>query len=120
MLLSDKQFTNASIAKTIGCTMRSIEGIRSRLRSFATTRTPCHPGPSGVITPSEIEHLRTTLAEAPMTTLEELDFQLKHDFGCVVSERSVTRALASIGISKRELNNRSKVEQWRALRARLG
>jgi hypothetical protein len=89
------KFANATIARTVRCSTRSVQNIRSNLRCFGTTKAP----PNGVgrrrtITPSMLSALLDQLIELYQ---DEMATFLYDEFDVVVTTPTLCRALASAG-----------------------
>jgi transposase len=101
MILSESLKTN-QMADVAGCSPRSIKAIRSNLRRFGTTRAPFNGvGRPRCITPPMLTALREHLLEKPDLYLEEMAVFLWDEFEVLVAKSSISRALASIGWSKK-------------------
>ena len=101
MILS-KSLTNAQTANTAGCSTRSIKVIYSNLRCFGTTKAPANGvGRRRSITPPMLGALREYLLEKPDRFVDELAILLWDDFKVLVTAMSISRALASMGWSKK-------------------
>jgi hypothetical protein len=93
------------MADAAGCSKRSIKSIRSNLRCFGTTKAP--PNGSGrrrSITPPTggmLQALQQHLLEKPGLYLDEMALFLWDEFEAVVTAMSISRALKSIGWSKK-------------------
>jgi transposase len=101
MILS-KSLTTTQMADIAGCSTRSIKAIRSNLRYFGTTKAPLNGvGRPRCISPSMLEALREYLLGKPDRYLDELAVLLWDDFDVLVTTMSISRALASMGWSKK-------------------
>ena len=101
MILS-KSLTTAQMADSAGCSMRSINAIRSNLRFFGTTKAPSNRvGRPRCITPPMLKALREYLLDKPERYLDELAILLADDFDVLITPVSISRALASMGWSKK-------------------
>jgi transposase len=101
-MLIDGSLKGADMAAAAGCSDRAIRRIRSNLRCFGATKAP----PNGVgrrrrITPPMLDALREHLVEKPSMYLDEMVVFLWDDFGVLVTPSTISRALASIGWSKK-------------------
>ena len=80
------KFANATIARTVRCSTRSVQKIRSDLRCFGTTKAP----PNGVgrrrtITPPMLSALLEQLIEKPKLYQDEMVIFLYDEFDVLVT-----------------------------------
>ena len=92
------KFANATIARTVRCSTRSVQTIRSNLRCFGTIKAP----PNGVgrrrtITPPMLSELLEQLIEKPELYQDEMGIFLYDEFDVLVTTSSISRALVSVG-----------------------
>lgn len=101
MILSNS-LTTARMADATGCSERSVRHICSNLRCFGTTRAPFNGvGRPRSITPQMLRALCEHLIEKPELYQEEIAVFLWDEFEAQVTVRSIGRALASVGWSKK-------------------
>jgi transposase len=101
MILSNS-LKNADMESVAGCSRRSIAAIRSNIRCFGTTKAPLnHIGRHRSINASMTKALRECLARKPDIYQDEMVAFLQNKFGRLVTTSSISRALASIGWSKK-------------------
>lgn len=101
-IVLSKSLTTVQMADIAGCSTRSIKAIRSNLRYFGTTKAPLNGvGRPRCISPSMLEALREYLLGKPDRYLDELAILLWDDFDNLVTTMSISRALASMGWSKK-------------------
>jgi transposase len=101
MILS-KTLKNADIASVAGCSRRSITAIRSNLRRFGATKAPSNRiGRLRSITCTMLKALCEHLIEKPDMFQDEMVIFLWDEFSILVTTSSISRALASIGWSKK-------------------
>ncbi|KAK8013502.1 hypothetical protein PG991_009095 [Apiospora marii] len=101
-MMESNQFTDTQTAAAVGCSTRSIRTIRANLRCFGTTRAPRNVvGRPRTITPPMLDALCDRLIERPEMYQDELVAFLAAEFDVKVTRMSVSRALASIGWSKK-------------------
>lgn len=108
MLVSGEPLTASQIAEAAGCSERSIKNIRSNLRLFGSVRAP----PNGVgrrrsITPVMLEALCDHLLERPGLYLDEMVLFLWDEFHTLTTTSTISRALASIGWSKKTIRRKA-------------
>lgn len=101
-MLVDGSLKGVDMAAAASCSDRAIRRIRSNLRCFGGTKAP----PNGVgrrrrITPAILDALREHLLEKPGMYLDEMVVFLWDNFGVFVTPSTISRALASIGWSKK-------------------
>jgi transposase len=111
------KFANATIARTVRCSTRSVQTIRSNLRCFGTTKAP----PNGVgrrrtITPPMLSALLEQLIEKPELYQDEMATFLYDEFDVVVTTPTICRALASAGWSRKAARLRYKGAKRRPAR----
>lgn len=95
-------YTNAQIAEAARCTPRSVTTIRSNLRCFGSIRAPANGiGRRRTITPPMLEALCERLLEKPDLYQDEMVVFLWDEFRILVTTYSISRALASVGWSKK-------------------
>lgn len=101
-MIVSKPLKDAQMAEVAGCSARSIKYIRSNLRCFGATRSPPNGGgrPRS-ITPPMLEALREHLLEKPDQYLDEMAVFLWDEFEMLVSISTISKALKSIGWSKK-------------------
>jgi transposase len=101
MLLSGR-FNQSQIAKVARCTDRSVRAIATNIRLYGSTKAPPNrPGRRRRITPPMLDALRDCLAVKPGLYQNEMAVFLHDDFGVLPSISSLSRALKSIGWSKK-------------------
>ena len=101
-MILDGTLKQTDIAKVGGCSERSVRAIASNLRHFGTTRAPPNgTGPRRRITPLMINALREHLRVKPRLYLDEMSVFLYNKFGILYSTLGISRALKSIGWSKK-------------------
>jgi transposase len=94
------------MAEASRCSERSIKHIRSNLRYFGTTKAPHNGvGRRRSITPLMLQALQQHLLEKPGLYLNEIVVFLWDEFEVVVTAMSISRALRSIGWSKKVASN---------------
>jgi hypothetical protein len=96
------KFANAAIARTVRCSTRSVQTIRSNLRCFGTTKAP----PNGVgrrrtITPPILNALLEQLIQKPELYQDEMAVFLYNEFEAIVTTPTISRALALAGWSRK-------------------
>jgi transposase len=101
-MIISKSLTAAQMADVAGCGIRSVKYIRSNIRSFGSAKAPRNGGgrPRS-ITPPMLEALREHLLEKPEQYLDEMVIFLWDEFEALVTTSTVSRALKSIGWSKK-------------------
>jgi transposase len=103
MILS-KSLTDAQMADVAGYSTRSIKAIRSNFRCFGTTKAPSNGvGRPRCLTPPMRQALREYLLDKPDRYLDELAILLQDDFDVLVTTVSISRALTSMGWSKKSV-----------------
>jgi transposase len=101
MIISET-LSAAQMADVAGCSKRSIKSIRSNLRYFGTTKAPLNgSGRRRSITPPMLRALQQRLLEKPGLCLDEMALFLWDEFETIVTAMSISRALKSIGWSKK-------------------
>jgi hypothetical protein len=96
------KFANATIARTVRCSTRSVQTIRSNLRCFGTTKAPPNvAGRRRTITPPMLSVLLEQLTQKPELYQDELAIFLYDKFEAAVTTSTISRALASAGWSKK-------------------
>jgi transposase len=96
------KFTNATIARTVRCSTRSVQTIRSNLRCFGTTKAPPNrAGRRRTITPPMLSALLEQLIQKPELYQDEMAIFLYDEFKAVLTTSTISRALASVGWSKK-------------------
>jgi transposase len=101
MILSSS-LKQTEMAAAAGCSERAIRRIRTNLRLFGLTKAPSNgAGRRRIITPQMLDALREHLLEKPGLYQEEMAVFLWDEFGILVSAPSISRALASIGWTKK-------------------
>jgi len=101
-MIIDKKLKTRQMANVVECSERSIKAIRSNIHYYRTTKTP--PNGSGrprSITPLILEALCDHLLKKPELYLEEMEVFLWDEFEVLVSTSSISRALKSVGWSKK-------------------
>jgi len=101
-----KKIKRVDIAAIAGCSDRSVRAIASNLRYFGQTKAP----PNGVgrrrrITPPMLDTLREHLLEKPVLFREEMAVFLYDEFNLTVDVSSISRALKSIGWTKKTIRH---------------
>ncbi|KAJ5675344.1 hypothetical protein N7462_008241 [Penicillium macrosclerotiorum] len=97
-----KQYTNAQIAEAAHCTPRSISTARSNLRCFGNVRASTNGiGRRRTITPPMLEALCERLLKKPDLYQDEMVVFLWDEFRILVTIHSISRALVSVGWSKK-------------------
>lgn len=95
------KFANATIARTVCCSTRSVQNIRSNFRYFGTTKAPLNGvGRCRTITPPMLSALLEQFVEKPELYQDEMVIFLYNEFDVLVTTSSISRALASAGWSK--------------------
>ncbi|CRG92909.1 hypothetical protein PISL3812_09987 [Talaromyces islandicus] len=116
MLTSSQQLTIAQIAKTVRCSRKAVYLVQSNLDKFGSPRAPSmRPGPKRVITPLILEALCDHLLEKPALYLDEMAVFLWDEFNIYVTISTISKALTSIGWSKKTARQKAK-ERNRDLR----
>jgi transposase len=96
------KFANATIARTVRCSTRSVQTIRSNLRCFGTTKAlPNGVGRRRTIIPPMLSALLEELIQKPELYQDEMAIFLYDKFEAVVTTSTISRALASAGWSKK-------------------
>lgn len=101
-MIISKSFTARQIADAAGYSIRGVKPFRLNMRFFGTMKAPWNGGgrPRS-ITPSMLEALREHLVEKPDQYLDEMVLYLWDEFKISASTSGVSRALKSIGWSKK-------------------
>jgi transposase len=101
-MIVSKSLKTDQMADVAGCSSRSVKAIRSNLRCFGTTRAPFNgEGRPRSTTPLMLDTLREYLLEKPDLYLNEMAVFLWDEFEVLVTKSSISRALSSIGWSKK-------------------
>jgi transposase len=101
MILS-KLLTTSQIANAAECSERSVTTIRSNLQVFGCVRAPIlSVGRRRSITTPMMDALCDHLLEKPGLYLDEMAVFLWDEFGVLVTASTISRALTSIGWSKK-------------------
>lgn len=101
-MISSKSLRAIDMAAAAGCSDRTIRNIRSNLRCFGSSRAPFNRGGRRwQITPVMLEALRVRLLEKPGMYQDEMALFLYDEFQILVNNSAVSRALASIGWTKK-------------------
>ena len=101
MILCSSLIT-AQIAQAAHCSDRTVRHIRSNLRCFGTTRAPFNGvGRPRSITSLMLRALCEHLIEKPELFQDEMAIFLWDEFEAQVTVHSISRALASVGWSKK-------------------
>jgi transposase len=101
-MIVSKSLRAIDIAAAAGCSDRTIRDIQSNLHCFASTRAPFNGGGRRrQITPAMLDALRDKLLEKPGMYQDEMAVFLYDEFGILVNNSAVSRALASIGWTKK-------------------
>ena len=92
------KFANATIARTVRCSTRSVQTIRSNLQCFGTTKAPPNRvGRRRTITPPILSALLEQLIKKPELYQDEMAIFLYDEFDLVVTTPTISRALALAG-----------------------
>lgn len=101
-MIESNSLTSPQMAHAAGCSKQSILHIRSNLTVFGKVRAPRNGvGRPRSITPSMLEALCEHLMEKPTLYQDEMALFLWDEFGKHVTIQSISRALASVGWSKK-------------------
>lgn len=101
-MIQSNSLTTSQMALAAGCSKQSILHIRSNLKTFGNVRAPRNGvGRPRSITPSMLEALCEHLMEKPTLYRDEMALFLWDEFGKHVTIQSISRALASVGWSKK-------------------
>ncbi|TPR10100.1 RNase H family protein [Aspergillus niger] len=96
-------------AKAAECSKQAVKYIRSNLRVFGSPRAPpTRVGRARLITPVMLEALCEHLLEKPGLYLDEMAMFLWDEFGLQVATSSISRALSSVGWSKKTVQQKAK------------
>ena len=108
-MLKSNELTISQIANAAGCSKRSVYSIRSNLELFGSAKAPrIRAGRPRILTPLMLETLCDHLLIKPTLYLGELADILLDEFGIDVPDYNISRALASIGWSKKTAKQRAK------------
>jgi len=95
--------------KSAECSRQSVYYIRSNLQQFNSARAPpVLAGRRRIITPLMLEALCDHLLEKPSLYLDEMAVFLWDEFQIYVTTCSISRALTSIGWSKKTVRQKAK------------
>jgi transposase len=101
-MIASKSLKTVDMAAAAGCSDRTIRSIRSNLRCFGSSRAPFNGGGRRrQITPIMLDALRERLLEKPGMYRDEMVLFLYDEFEITVNNSAVSRALASIGWTKK-------------------
>lgn len=101
MILS-KSLTSVAIAAAAGCSDRTVRTIRANMRCFGSTKAPFNgAGRPRRVTPTMLDALRERLLEKPGMYQSEMVEFLRNKFDVQVDVSAVSRALKSIGWTKK-------------------
>ena len=101
-MIQSKSLMTSQMAHVADCSKKSIIHIRSNLQVFGNVRTPRNGvGRPRSITPRMMEALCEHLLEKPTLYQDEMALFLWDEFGKHVTIQSISRALASVGWSKK-------------------
>ena len=101
MILS-RTVRSVDIAAAAGCSDRSVRAIRANMRCFGSTRAPFNgAGRPRLITPVILDALREKLLEKPGMYQDEMVIFLYDEFDVLFNVSAVSRALKSIGWTKK-------------------
>lgn len=85
------KLTNATIARSVGCSTRSVQNIRSNLRCFGTTKAlPNGTGRRRIITPPMLSALLERLIEKPGLCQDEMIIFLYDEFDTLVTAATIS------------------------------
>ena len=108
-MLRSNELSISQIACAAECNKRSVYSIRSNLNLFGNARAPpIRVGRPRILTPAMLEALCDYLLTKRTLYLDELSGILWDDFGIHVPECNISRALASIGWSKKTARQKAK------------
>jgi transposase len=109
MILS-KSLNQADMAAVAGCSDRSIRAIATNLRLFGRTKAPANgaAGRRRRITPPMLDALREVLLEEPGLYQDEMAVFLYDEFNVLVTTSTISRALKSIGWTKKTTRHIAK------------
>jgi transposase len=101
-MIASKSLKAIDMAAAAGCSDRTIRNIRSNLRCFGSSRAPLNGGGRRrQITPVMLDALKERLIEKPGMYQDEMALFLYDEFEILVNNSAVSRALASIGWTKK-------------------
>ncbi len=101
-MINSGRLTTAQMANVAGCSVRTVTSIRANLRCFGSTNAPrSRPGPSRAMSPPMIDALCQHLLEKPDQYLDEMVVFLWDEFNVLLTTPTVSRALKSIGWSRK-------------------
>lgn len=101
-MIQSNSLTTSQMAHAANCSKQSVLHIRSNLKVFGNVRAPRNGvGRPRSITPSMLEALCEYLTEKPTLYQDEMALFLWDEFGKHVTIQSISRALASVGWSKK-------------------
>ena len=101
-MILDRSLKAVEMAAAAGCSDRTIRNKRSNMRCFGSTEAPPNRGGRRRrITPVMLDALREKLLEKPGMYQDEMVVFLWDEFDILVNASAVSRALASIGWSKK-------------------
>lgn len=110
-MIQSNLLTTSQMAYAADCSKQSIIHIRSNLQVFGNVRAPQNGvGRPRRITPSMLEDLCEHLMEKPTLYQDEMALFLWDEFGKDVTIQSISRALASVGWSKKAARQIAK--EW--------
>jgi transposase len=111
-LICDMASCGMSISKTADaaeCSKQAVKYIRSNLRVFGSPRAPlAQGGRARLITPVMLEALCEHLLEKPGLYLNEMAVFLWDEFNLEITISTISRALSSIGWSKKTIQQKAK------------
>lgn len=100
-IILSRSVTTTQMADVAGCSERSIRYIRSNLRLFGSVRAPPNkPGRPRTVTSPMLDALCEHLLTKSDLYLDEMEIFLWDEFGTVVTNASIRRALRSVSWSK--------------------
>jgi transposase len=101
-MIQSQSLTSSQIAYVANCSKQSIIRIRYNLQAFGNVRAPRNgAGRPRSITPPMLEALCEHLKEKPTLYQDEMAVFLWDEFGKHVTIQSISRALASVGWTKK-------------------
>jgi transposase len=107
MILDERP--TAEIANVVGCSQRSVFGIKSNIRCFGSTRAPTNgAGRPRTITPPMLDALCEYLLEKPGLYQDEMVLYILDEFEMCVTASSIGRALKSCGWTKKTIRRIAK------------
>lgn len=108
-LLNLQTWTSKQIAIEVGCSTRSVDAAKSRLRLLGHTTAPVQKtGPRPTITAAMRDALQNLLVNKPDSYIEEMQDFLEEHFGIAVSERTIRRCLKSMKWTKKVMRRRAQ------------